>query len=258
MSGAEIEEIIRLAQNIGRCGYHVFPVGDDKRPTIKGWPERASTDPEAIWRLWHDRFGPLIGILTGVKSDLDVLDIDVKHASATAWWRANFSRLLPCRTYRTRSGGLHLYFRHRPGIGNTQGRLALGVDTRGEGGYVVYWFACGLSCLDHSPPAIFPDWLAKALEPPPAPPRPEWVDRERNPEKAIAGLLDWLRSQPDGTRNAAIFWVACRLADRGMRHAQVEALILPVAADMGLVKAADVREVRATIASAIRHGGQAA
>ena len=49
------DEVVRLAQNLARNrGYAVFPCGDDKRPTLKRWPERASKDPDAIERLWHN------------------------------------------------------------------------------------------------------------------------------------------------------------------------------------------------------------
>jgi Bifunctional DNA primase/polymerase, N-terminal len=70
----------------------------------------AAREPEAIAALWHSRPGPLIGIATGESSRIDVLDIDVKHPESCAWWYQHHHRLPPTRTFRTRSGGLHLYF----------------------------------------------------------------------------------------------------------------------------------------------------
>jgi hypothetical protein len=246
------EEAMRCAINLGRnCGYHVFPVGDDKRPAIAGWPERASADPEAIWRLWHERPGSLIGVVTGARSGVSVLDVDPHHEEAGRWWRANHQRVPATRTFRSRRGGFHLYFQHRNGIANTQGRIAPGVDSRGRGGFIIFWFASGYECLDFAPIARWPDWLAVLLIPQPSPPAPGW-NREPDPDRAIDGLLEWLGGQPDGTRNAGVFWVACRLAERGMGQAHIETLLLPVAHSLGLTRADEVREVRATIASALK------
>jgi hypothetical protein len=116
----DADDVCRMAMALGRnCGYAVFPVclteDGRKLPTIKGWPDRAATDPEAIWKLWQDRPGPLIGIVTGSRSGISVLDIDIKHAEAVRWWRGNHQRLPLTRTFRSRSGGLHLYFRHGQG-----------------------------------------------------------------------------------------------------------------------------------------------
>jgi len=41
----------------GRIGWRVLPVGADKRPLVRDWPEVATTDPETIaswWRRWPD------------------------------------------------------------------------------------------------------------------------------------------------------------------------------------------------------------
>jgi hypothetical protein len=111
----------------------------------------------------------LIGVRTGETSGISVLDIDIKHAEACAWWQKYVRHIPVTRTYRTRSGGLHLYFRHSAGIVNSEARPVKGVDTRGDGGYVIFWFAEGFECLDHSPPAAWPRWLSETIWPPPLP-----------------------------------------------------------------------------------------
>ena len=99
---ADPEEALRLALNLGRnCGYAVFPCGDNKKPTVTGWPERASCDPEAICKLWHEHPGPLIGVVTGARSRVSVLDVDQKHSEGVLWWQDNCHRLLPTLTVRT-------------------------------------------------------------------------------------------------------------------------------------------------------------
>jgi len=159
-------EVCTLAQNLAKnCRYSVFPVRLDKRPaTPKGTADApgglyyASNDLARVAELWRRWPGPLVGIRTGETSGVDVLDID---AEGLAWWQAARPHIPPTRTYATRSGGLHVYFQHVRGVRNTAGKLAKNVDTRGCGGYIVYWFSAGLECLDHSPVA---PWPGKLLE----------------------------------------------------------------------------------------------
>jgi hypothetical protein len=242
---AATEEACTLAINLARCaGYSVFPCRDDKSPACPHGFHDASRDPAAILQLWHRWPGGLIGIATGVASGIWVVDIDVKHPEACTWWRTNHPRLLPTRTYQTRSGGLHLYYRDGDGIGCTTGRICKGIDTRGDGGYVIYWFSSGLTCHDQSPPAPWPAWLRDALTPPP---RPAVAPLHRtHPEHAVAGIVRRVAEARNGERNTLLFWAACRLLERGMHLRDVEALLLPAAVNIGLTEF----EARRTINSA--------
>jgi Bifunctional DNA primase/polymerase, N-terminal len=245
------DDVCRMAQNLARnCGIAVFPVGENKRPLLKAWPDHASTDPAAIAALWRTHPGPLIGIVTGSRSGISVVDIDIKHDAALWWWRDNNRRLLPTRTFRTRSGGLHLYFQHADGITNSQGKACAGVDTRGQGGYIIYWFAAGFACLDHTPPQPFPKWLLIELTKKP-PPIPQSA-REVPTETAIAGIVRRVETAKEGERNAVLFWAACRLFERGIRQGDAEATLLPAAARAGLASKAEQYEARRSIASAYR------
>jgi len=179
-----------------------------------------------------------------------VLDIDAKHGGAHLWWRSNHHRLLPTRCYATRSGGLHLYYRHRDGIRNSQGKLCPGVDTRGDGGYVIHWFAAMLPCHDHSPEAPFPEWLAAQLlheqTPTPAPRRHH--EGRDDDDRSLAGLARYIERVPEGQRNSALYWAACRCQERGVLSQQAETALLAAARAAGLPDA----EARRTIASARR------
>lgn len=78
------------------------------------------------------------GIVTGSRSGLFVLDLDVRPGKDGV---ANFIAMGPCEatfTVRTPTGGLHLYFRmpNHP-VRNSAGELGQGIDIRGDGGYVV-------------------------------------------------------------------------------------------------------------------------
>jgi hypothetical protein len=172
-----MSELASIAKNLAKnCGYHVFPCGVEKKMPCWGKREGgkgfydASTDPAEINRLFRHRHAELIAVRTGETSGVSVLDVDVKHDSACAWWIKNERRLPATRTYRTRSGGIHLFFQHAAGVRNAEGVPVKGIDSRGEGGYVVFWFAHGFECLDHTPPAPWPYWLSEFFWPP-APPR---------------------------------------------------------------------------------------
>jgi hypothetical protein len=213
----------------------------------------ASTDPGEIAWLWSHWPGPLIGVRCGVASGVSVLDIDIKHDSACAWWRANYDRVPLTLTYRTRSGGLHLYFQHAAGVTCRRGQLPLGVDIKGEGGCVTYWRAAGLECLDETPPALWPEWLLNEIKPRPAtrrrPYRPlEGDDRGRG----AAGILNRVAGAAEGERNAILYWATRRFGERidagQIGECEAQARLTEAAAAAGLTE----REAIATIRSGFR------
>jgi hypothetical protein len=243
-----------IAQNIARnCGYAVFPCREDKSPACPHGFKDATQDHDAIGKLWWRHPGPLIGIATGAASGVDVLDVDIKHAAALAWWHSNEARVPATRTFRTRSGGLHLYYRHTAGLGCSAGRLAPGIDIRGDGGYVISWFATGCECLDHSPPVPWADWLLTALLPKPAPARPApRPQRGARGDYAIEGTLRLIATAAEGERNSVLHWSACRLGERvragQISRGEAEALLAAAAAAAGLPE----REARATARSGLQ------
>src|SRR3954451_12966112 len=123
-------EVRRLAVTLARStGWRVFPCCMPKKlPAISkakggnGFKD-AVNDADGITQLWRRAHGGLIGVATGAMSGIDVLDIDVKHPTAVAWWAAASKRIGPTRAYRTHSGGLHLYFKHADGVSNNQNKL---------------------------------------------------------------------------------------------------------------------------------------
>ena len=253
-------EVAELAQNIARhLGWAVFPCGwESKAPTRpkseggNGFKD-ATRDPDEIAELWRRWPGELIGIVTGQASGINVLDIDAKHPIALKWWEAASKRVLPSRTFRTRGGGFHVYFQHAPGICNTQSKLAHGVDSRGDGGYAIFWYAAGFECLNHSPPAPWPTWLRDCLlwqhrtvVPPANVTSPKHVD------KAIEGVLRHVSTAREGERNAVLFWAGCRLAERistrQIASSEATNLLINAAKSIGLTET----EARRTVASAMR------
>ena len=105
-------------------GWAVFPASQHKAPNTPNGHKAASTDPERIRAMWGQYGGLLIGIRTGQASNLAVLDIDRQHNGANWWREASRYRLPATRVHRTRSGGLHLYFKHRPDLRCSTARIA--------------------------------------------------------------------------------------------------------------------------------------
>jgi len=243
-------DVARAAQNLARNrGYWLFPCRDDKRPACPHGFKDAAPDPDAIASLWRQHPGPLIGVRTGAASGASVLDIDQKHPEAVAWWQEHHSSLLPTRAFRTRSGGLHLYMQHRDGVTNTQGKIVPGVDTRGDGGYVIYWYAAGAPCLDHSPPAPWPDWLLRLIAPAAPSPRQTHPSNDASElGRRLDAILHRLGNAREGERNGVLYWATCRCIELQMQRVRIEPLLIPHALGSGLSEI----EARATIRSAIR------
>jgi Bifunctional DNA primase/polymerase, N-terminal len=193
-------------------GLTLFPCDDDKRPfTAHGFYD-ASADPHLIlewWTRWPDA---LIGIPTGDK--FVVLDIDcAKHVEAAQWPLT--------RIHVTRSGGRHLFFKPNVAVTNTASKICRGIDTRGAGGYIIWWPAEGLEVLHGGLLAPVPDWIIRRLNPPAPPPR--WVPARPltsdRAEHKLAGIIRTIANATAGERNHLTFWGACRLAEMVAQNA---------------------------------------
>jgi putative DNA primase/helicase len=124
---------MRTGLELANAGIPVFPCKPDKTPDTAHGFKDATTDANRI-KLFFRRPNLLLGMPTGLRSNIDVIDEDPRNGG-------NLSTLRPLpmkAVARTRSGGRHVFFRHRDGIKNTTG-LRTGIDVRGEGGYVVLW-----------------------------------------------------------------------------------------------------------------------
>lgn len=86
--------------------------------------------------------------------------------------RETGSRIPATRTHATGSGGLHVLFRHTDGLRNSAGRIAPGVDVRGDGGYLIWWPDAGCKVLVCMPLAPWPQSLLSLVERPTQPTRP--------------------------------------------------------------------------------------
>jgi hypothetical protein len=134
-SGELQESILDAALKYAKRGLRVFPCrADNKAPLTQHGFQDATTDAKQIRSWWGRSPYALIGVPTGVK--FSVLDLDTKKGKNgfehVPDWESR-SRVIA----RTRSGGGHLYFSADNSPGCTADEIALGVDTRGAGGYVI-------------------------------------------------------------------------------------------------------------------------
>jgi hypothetical protein len=191
-------------------GLRVFPCRDtDKKPFTKNGFKAASADPDKIREMFSSHPGALIGVPTGAASGIDILDIDPRHGGHV-WYAAHKDKLPATRIHRTRGGGLHRLFRHMDGLRNTAAKIAPGVDTRGQGGYCIWWPATGLEFQDYPPAGLpeWPLWLLPSLMSKPVPPPPYRRDtiNDHILVAKVSGLARTLANSPEGSRNNVCNW----------------------------------------------------
>jgi hypothetical protein len=154
-------------------GIPVFPCDAQKRPLTAHGFKDATSNPDELRRIFANPKATMIGMPTGEITGVVVIDVDVKDGRpGMEWLNENSHRLPQTRTIRTGSGGLHIYLRW-PGqmIRNSAGKIAPGIDIRGDGGYVVVSPSPGYAVADDSEVSGVPDWLMPILVPPAPPER---------------------------------------------------------------------------------------
>lgn len=166
---------VEAALAYARLGYAVFPCRPGGKPPATPHGCKDATTDEACIRAWWDRQPDAnIGLAT---TGLLVVDID---GADNPWLADQPDRqrdLDVAPVSLTPGGGRHHLFRQPSGRswGNSCGRLAPKVDTRGNGGYIVvppsavdgraYQWASG-AALAVPPPELpeLPTWLADMLD----------------------------------------------------------------------------------------------
>jgi Bifunctional DNA primase/polymerase, N-terminal/Primase C terminal 2 (PriCT-2) len=134
----------------------VFACNSAKEPIIAGGFKSAQRTRSSLAQTW-----PLVAFATGERSGIDVLDVD---PTGRDWYDANFDALPETRAHTTQRG-LHLLFKHAPGLRCSTSRIAPGIDVRADGGYAIWWPREGLPFEDH-PLCEWPEWLlAEAMTP---------------------------------------------------------------------------------------------
>lgn len=151
-------------------GYAVHPLkpGAKTPITAHGFKD-ASQDPEQIRAWWTQTPEANIGIATGAKSGVSVLDVDVKEGAGGDITLAGLllEHGVTLEGYvhqRTWSGGLQYFFAYDPRARQGAGCYGKGLDGRNDGGYVV------------APPSVVNGTAyAWVVKPGTLQPMPEWL-----------------------------------------------------------------------------------
>lgn len=259
-------------------GWAVFPIqARGKTPLTKRGRNEASTDP-AVLREWWRRWPKAnVGIATGSRSGLWVLDLDIDPEKGFDG-PARFAELAagkeaPPATLeqRTPRGGRHLLFAVGDiEIRNSASRIAPGVDTRGEGGYIlappsIHPNGGVYAWRDPAAPiAAAPAWLIELYEAtkkreaparaPDAPGRTLGEAQARYVESAFARILSASANARPGERNDALNRAAFALGQfvgaDAVGRGRCEAALRGIGLSLGLTS----REIDATIASGLAAG----
>ena len=238
-----VEAIVRLAQKVPvfpcrRSAEEVVADGrtrlrKPKSPLTERGFHDASQDADQIrawWRRWPDA---LVGVPTGSKTGLVVIDYDAHKADTVAqeWIAEHAERLMGTRTHGTLSGGRHYLFKAPPGQTFTSGvnvqlgeRKCIGIDIRAEGGYIVWWPAHG--AVTTGEVAALPAGLVdrRQIDTRPLPPLPvatpeKWAKDRGIVSQALAfidpaGHDDWVKAgmaihlASDGSEDGFHLWHA--------------------------------------------------
>jgi hypothetical protein len=169
---------------LARRGLWVFPcVPRDKVPATANGYKDATTDFDVIERWWRREPEFNIGVATGARSHIFVVDVDGIDAEAELEkLEAQHGALPPTVETITPRPGRHLFFEwsHKTPVRNTTSRVAPKIDTRGEGGYVV------------APPSVHPSGRVYAWS----------VDSAKAFAAAPQWVLDRISGNSDGSTTA--------------------------------------------------------
>jgi hypothetical protein len=158
-------DILVGALSLASRGWPVFPCKADKKPATANGFYDASLDPEQIKVMFSRPGAAFIAVPMGERSGLIAIDLDLHGDSdGSSWYEERFAEHPATLMHQTRSGGCHLLYQMPAGITikNSVGKLAAGVDVRGEGGYVIMPPSPGYESLRDLPPAEMPEWLVLA------------------------------------------------------------------------------------------------
>ncbi|CAB5079669.1 Prim_Pol domain containing protein [uncultured Caudovirales phage] len=164
-----------------------------KHPQTVNGLKSATTDKDTINTWFKHWTNANIGIATGAISGIGVLDIDPGHGGDDSLYEltTKYGKIPDTVEAITQSQGRHIFFQYEDGFRTTAGKLGRGLDTRGDGGYVVaspskgikgeyHWEAS--SEPDNCPIVRAPAWVLQLL------------NRNKELEFASEKIMEGLRS----------------------------------------------------------------
>lgn len=220
-----VNDILTLVDTMG---VYVFPLAKGSKSPIKDfkWRDLSSNDVFQVYDWMQEHPGCNWGIDTG-KSGLTILDIDNKKGKLGSLelelLEANNEPIPETFAVRTPTGGYHHYYTGESR--NTAEKLGKGIDTRGDGGFVVAPTSKvelgEYEIISSDPIAELPVWINDKLG--------EAIQKEAKP--------DYYRDDPNDVLSAiryvsvdapvavegsggnnATYGVACKVRDFGLSH----------------------------------------
>ena len=249
------------ALTLARIGIPIFPcVANGKKPLTQSGFRDATFDIDQALQWWARWPNANIGMPTGDRSGVNVVDIDVAGTSSgfAAFERAALAGLADgaIAKVRTPSGGIHVYYpAGKPSDQRCWQSATAHIDFRGNGGYVIVPPSTLLVEKGRVPYRLFSVSSAaghpidaasfrRFIDPQSACPMRPGPSVSPEPSR----LAQWVGRLQQGERNRGLFWAACRLAERGFASAAIEETLAPAAISAGLSEL----ETAATIRSASR------
>ncbi len=276
-----------------RRGCRMLPLNDGSEsllhPSREGESSRLKAPLCPDWRNRATRFLPLLrswskktsafGLLTGEKFEggyLYVVDCDI---SAGVDGVSRFLRMARSMGHgnieetfsvTTPSGGRHFWFVSDRPLKNTGGKLGMGIDTRGLGGYVgmpgsglfLDGKFCEYAVLRHFADVLpLPSWIEEAVSRPGRAPEKEFFTGglEMLPEptplayRTIMECLSRICNAPEGQRNSVLYTQSQRLARFSPRYISIGGMI-ENCVENGCLTGLHRREVVDTVHSAFHSG----
>lgn len=252
-----------LVFHYARLGWPIVPLSNGKIPTLRDWVDAATTERKTIIRWWRSRqIRTGVGILTGKRSGLIVVDIDTHDPDC----RVDPWDFPPTLMSVTGSGGWHLYYRYPSGIDRVPNviRVMPGVDLKADGGMVAAppsihtgtgrryrWVPATDPYPDVEAITPLPDRLLKA-----ATQRPCLTSTNTNPhlwgkggevfrpESFIRVVLESQRGERNNRLNWASFHAGRGVAAGQIGEGQIHSELLHAAMHVGLSQAEAERTIR--------------
>jgi len=183
---------------VNQFGFPVFPCKQNKSPLTPHGFKDATTDLDIIEKHWNRHPNALIGVPTGAVSGLFVIDIDNgnRKTGEETFKKLGYTDPETIQT-NTQSGGRHLIFKYDSSIPQQSKPNALGqfIDTRGDGGYVIWAGSNGYSYRNGFDPSL------QKIAP--------------IPENIKLDLIGKKPFIPEGQRNETIFKECISLVNNG-------------------------------------------
>jgi len=248
-------ELEQAALAYAAQGMHVFPLAPQgKTPLTQHGLEDATTDPATIETWWSRWPEANVGIRTG-----DIVVVDEDSPGALLDLANELGETIPETRVATTASGFHFYFTQPDGerIRNTAGRLASGIDTRGDGGYVVAppsIHPSGASYLwsAERDMVTLPDWIVRRLAKSKVErsPQPDILFSGTTPygERAVKDEIANVWRAPEGTRNdtlnQAAFSLGQLVGGREVEHSDAWAALEAAARACGLPDVESSKTIR--------------